>query len=293
MEIGSERICPEVQALGFTQLYAPAPSAVPDEIVADVIFVHGLMGHPRKTWQYGKKPERNDGKSPSNQFWKKGMSILGKRDRATQEEADRPTTDKTCYWPFDLLPLAVKNIRVLTYGYDSHPSHFCTGPTNRMTISQHSQKLLFDTTITRADCSTRPIIFVAHSLGGILVKDAIIESRKYTKNPRMQQVYNQCRAIFFFGTPHLGAKAGEWGELITNIFGVMPIPVSTYSEVLHGLSPDSEKLEMVTKDFNDILDAEVPDEKRIKICSLREGRGLSGLKLFDGKVGRLTRYCKS
>ena len=203
-------------------------------------------------------------------------------------EHEQATSDEVCYWPFDLLPSDVKKIRVLTYGYDSHPSHFCAGPTNRMTISQHAENLLKRTVDIRSGHATRPIVFIAHSLGGILIKDAIIESRKYSQNSmnvRMRQVYEQCRAIFFFGTPHSGATLAEWGLFLSNILGAIPGPVSTYNKILRELGPDSEKLEIVTKDFNDVLDADIPKWKRIRICSLCEGKGMSGLNFFDGQVG--------
>ena len=275
-----ERVCPEVRDEGLTELY-PHGAVDTDEIVADLIFVHGLMGHPRKTWQCGKTPKETKSKTHSIFPW-------NKKDKASRMRHDQATSKKLCYWPFDLLPLDVKNVRILTYGYDSHPSHFCTGPTNRMTISQHAENLLRKIVDLRSGHSSRPIIFVAHSLGGILVKDAVVESRKfsqYSQNFRMRQVYEQCRAIFFFGTPHSGATLAEWGVILSNILGSVLGPVSTYSKILRELRPDSEKLEMVTKDFNDVLDADIPREKKIKICSLCEGKGISGLNVFDGQVG--------
>ena len=133
-----------------------------------------------------------------------------------------------------------------------------------MAISKHAENLLKKIVDIRSGHATRLIIFVAHSLGGILVKDAIVESRKFfqnSQNVRMRQVYEQCRAIFFFGTPHSGATLAEWGLLLSNIIGSIPSP-HTYKRILRELSPDSEKLEMVTKDFNDVLDADVPKCKK-------------------------------
>ena len=273
-----ERGCPDVRKEGFTELY-PRGTIDANEIMADLIFVHGLMGHPRKTWQCGKTPKETKSKTHTLRFWRN-------QDKNSQSKKDQATLD-VCYWPFDLLRLDAKNVRILTYGYDSHPSHFCTGPTNRMTISQHAENLLKKTVDIRSGHATRPIIFVAHSLGGILVKDAVVESRKFSQNShnvRMRQVYEQCRAIFFFGTPHSGATLAEWGLLLSNILGSIPGP-DTYKKLLRELSPDSEKLEMVTKDFNDVLDADVPKRKKIKICSLCEGKGMSGLNLLHGQVG--------
>ncbi|KAG6988517.1 hypothetical protein G7Y79_00072g097790 [Physcia stellaris] len=153
-----------------------------------------------------------------------------------------------------------------------------------MNISQHGRNLLEEVVSRRNKCKTRPIIFVAHSLGGIIVKDAIVESKKYVQQPRMQQVANSCRAIFFFGTPHRGAGGAEWGIVLSNIVGTIPLGPSTYTEILRGLSPDSEKLDSLTRDFNDILNADIPVQQKIKIFSFQEGKGMTGIARFDGKV---------
>jgi hypothetical protein len=42
---------------------------------------------------------------------------------------------------------------------------------------------------------------MAHSLGGILVKDVVLQSLKYEQRPYLQDVGKSCFAIFCFGTP--------------------------------------------------------------------------------------------
>ena len=273
--------CPEVKEVGVTEIYAPSGQ---DSILADVIFVHGLKGHPQRTWQYGKPPDDTEGKdekgSPKS-FWK----WKRRKSKGTQSESGEASkTNESCFWPWDLLSSEFNNIRVLMYGYDSHPSHFYKGPANQMTISQHGRDLLEEVINSRSKCKTRPIIFVAHGLGGILVKEAIVESKKYIQQPRMQEVANFCRAIFFFGTPHLGANAADWAIVFSNIVGAIPLGVSTYKEILRGLAPDSEKLDNLARDFNDILNADIPFEQKIRIFSFQEGKGMAGLVKFDGKA---------
>ena len=52
----------------------------------------------------------------------------------------------------------------------------------------------------------RALIFVAHSLGGLLVKQALIEAKL---NPRYECVKASTHGIVFFATPHRGGnKAG-------------------------------------------------------------------------------------
>ena len=118
-----------------------------------------------------------------------------------------------------------------------------------MTITQHAQQLLQKITDARTECRERPIIFVAHSLGGILVKDMIIQSAKYEHQLKFLDINKSTSAIIFFGTPHLGANAARCGEIVSNIVGSLPGGWSVYKELLRGLKPDREKLSNINADM--------------------------------------------
>lgn len=287
----------KLQEHGVTILWEPEEGS---EVLADVIFVHGLGGHPRTTWQYGKAvksvTEETAGAAQKKSRWnifkmEKSSKSAKNKTRITPEPSgplEAPKNESqspNCFWPYDLVPYDFGNVRLLTYGYDSHPSHFYTGRTVQMNISQHSQQLLQSITDYRRECRGRPIIFVVHSLGGILVKDAIILSGKYEYQPAMKDVSLSCTAIFFFGTPHQGANAAAYGDMLANLVGALPLFPSVYREVLRGLRPDGEKLSNVTADFNDLLNKEMPAANKIQLYSFREGKPLTNLKKFDGKVG--------
>lgn len=282
MASATAHVCPDIKEFGITELHVPPE----EKIVADLIFVHGLQGHPRNTWVQKKEPQVSMGnqKEPETKLWSKLHRLRKAKPGLKSNSQEDPHFRRACYWPFDLIRKDFENIRVLTFGYDSHPSHFYKSQTNRMTISQHGRDLLNKVSSCRMRSNGRPIIFVAHSLGGILVKDAIIESRKYTHQPHMQDMSRACRAIFFFGTPHHGADMADWGAVLSNIIGSIPGGPSVFEKVLRGLAPDSEKLELVTRDFNDILNENVPVNEKIQICSVQEGSGMTRLNLVDQKV---------
>lgn len=181
----AERILtrPDIPDVDITILYTPAERI---GVAADIVFVHGLMGRPLKTWLYGKVPKKP---VPENDKGRNGMNALepsffsktlggrkeGKRNQAEEVEADEAGANApSCFWPFDLVPKDFGNVRVMTYGHDSDPTHWYKTKTTRMTITQHAQQLLNRVNRERIHCRQRPLIFVAHSLGGILVKDAII-----------------------------------------------------------------------------------------------------------------------
>ena len=102
-----------------------------NSIVADVVFVHGLQGHPWKTWRY---KEHRTSKIPT--FLKK-------------------VPQKRVFWPRDLLADDVSNVRIFTYGYDSKISHYTSGPANQSNISQHGLSLLNSVSAQRRECQER------------------------------------------------------------------------------------------------------------------------------------------
>lgn len=74
------------------------------------------------------------------------------------------------FWPAELLPHDIPNTRIITYGYDSDV-HVFLDRLSQSSISPQSRRLLDDLGRLRQDNPGRPIIFIAHSLGGIVVKD--------------------------------------------------------------------------------------------------------------------------
>jgi alpha-beta hydrolase superfamily lysophospholipase len=110
--------------------------ATNDRSVSSIVAVHGLNGHREKSW----------------------------------------TADNNILWLQDLLPKKVSQARIITYGYDSrtHSSEHLT----RQTLYGHATNFVSRLSLYREETETerRPIIFIAHSLGGIIVKSVSIFS---------------------------------------------------------------------------------------------------------------------
>ena len=144
---------PYVRELGLTQIDGHSKN---HEFIADVIFVHGLQGHPRRTWQ--SKPPAKARKHIRERL--KKFSLSGPRSQKREAHGD-----EGLFWPAELLPRDFYDLRILTYGYDSKVTKTFKGPTSKNGIFQHGKSFLGALDRVRVDCSGRPIIFIAHSLG--------------------------------------------------------------------------------------------------------------------------------
>jgi alpha-beta hydrolase superfamily lysophospholipase len=122
-------------------------------------------------------------------------------------------------WPKDFLPNDIPQARILTYGYSSD----YYSPLQQF-LWQQGNALLDDLVEARSQPSEkrRAIVFVAHSLGGILVKRALIQSEMASIDERSPAgaVIRSTIAVVFFGTPHRGSLAESWPQILEKIASV-------------------------------------------------------------------------
>lgn len=76
------------------------------------------------------------------------------------------------FWPAHLLKIDVPNTRIVTFGYDADIAHFW-GTACQNCIRNHAVNLANALAQLRERTKTegRPIVFVAHSLGGLVFED--------------------------------------------------------------------------------------------------------------------------
>ena len=176
------------------------------------------------------------------------------------------------FWPQELLQKTLPDARILTYGYDSGIGHRLTQPVNQNTILDLGQNLLAGLEAQRRSQPCRPIIFVAHSLGGIIVKEALRRSEGHREHQRdFYSVYNSTIAFIFFGTPHRGAEpqglVRNVAETVIRVAGFLP-----NETLINALLPNSERLKELREEFSKMLQT-----KRWKVYSFQEQYGLSVL----------------
>lgn len=113
---------PTVSAIGITVLYNP-PEAI--NVAADVVFVHGLQGHPLNTWLSGEIPEDCAACQGRKKQSLKASSLTLSSKLGRKKEAKNSQDEMSyCYWPLRLVPKDFQNVRITTYDYYSHPTHW-------------------------------------------------------------------------------------------------------------------------------------------------------------------------
>ncbi|OHE93071.1 hypothetical protein CORC01_11628 [Colletotrichum orchidophilum] len=120
-----------------------------------------------------------------------------------------------------LLPIDFPNSRVLFFDFDPQ-SAFRSGFTENglatvtLHLLQHAIKL-------RRKDPLRPIIFIAHGLGGILVKSALLRA---ALDSRFKTIRRATKGIAFFGTPHRAKSPDATLEtLVSDFASQLRVPV--------------------------------------------------------------------
>ncbi|KAI1772813.1 hypothetical protein F4818DRAFT_423988 [Hypoxylon cercidicola] len=158
----------EAGPLGLTVVYAPE-----NGYKADIVFIHGLGGTSRWTWSKNKDPE--------------------------------------LFWPLKFLPLEpdVCLARISTFGYNAN---FRRAGSVSTTVLDFAKELLFDLKYAKDEgkedlgMGSVPLIFVAHSMGGLIVKEAYIQGQN---DPEYESIIKAISAIIFLSTPHRGTHLAE------------------------------------------------------------------------------------
>lgn len=173
-----------------------------------IIFIHGFTGHPQETW----------------------------------------TQKSHCvFWPRDLMQHTVPDSRIFTYGYDSHIRHRLAGNLNKSTVYDIAGDFLVSLETNRRQDPSRRVLFIAHSLGGIIVKETLRRSSQ-TPQIHLRKICESTVGIVFFGTPHSGADPRNIiSSLAEKLFKAVGLQVN--KQILNTLLPSAERLRELRDEF--------------------------------------------
>ncbi|KAJ5815793.1 hypothetical protein N7447_008026 [Penicillium robsamsonii] len=140
-----------------------------------------------------------------------GLNPSGRNDHPFQTW----THSNGKFWPRDFLAEDIPYARVFVYGYNSNITHPQTMST--ASIKDHANTLLNLLDMERGPQmgSVPPkVIFIGHSLGGLVIKQALLNAKE---DPKYTSIRSATSGLVFFGTPHRGAKAVELGKIAARV----------------------------------------------------------------------------
>jgi hypothetical protein len=115
--------------------------------------------------------------------------------------------DASLFWPEWILT-DEQNIGVWTLGYSAPVSQLTSS--SRMGLLDRARNLL--SLLRSTKIADRPLIFICHSLGGLLVKQMLRLSCTM-RNREWETLRESTKAIFFLSTPHTGADIAAFAKL--------------------------------------------------------------------------------
>ncbi|KAH7156057.1 hypothetical protein EDB81DRAFT_716016 [Dactylonectria macrodidyma] len=242
-----------------------------DDPALDIVFVHGFTGHPERTWRH----KRGDPRQSENDI-DDTSEPQPKARRFNPFPTFRPDNNavysSSVYWPRDLLPTTVPNARVLTYGYDTNIRHWANQPVSRNTVRDIGWDFLVALEAGRRDAPTRPLLFIVHSLGGIVVKEMLRRSSGCSQGQHhLRHVFDSTNGIMFFGTPHGGADPRKFLQHAAELV-IRAIGYKVNEDIVNTLLPSSERLKELRDEFSPMA-----HEKQWTIHSFQEQLGIKSL----------------
>ncbi|KAK4194291.1 hypothetical protein QBC40DRAFT_37918, partial [Triangularia verruculosa] len=180
----------------------------PSDPRIDFIFVHGLGGGSRKTWSF--------------------------------------SSEDAMFWPKEWLPtqLGFEAVRIHSFGYNSD---WTARKASCLTVHDFGQALLADISNSpslRKNGDT-PIVFVAHSMGGLVVKKAYLLT---LHDPTYNATSKRFHSMYFLGTPHRGADSAQFAKLLRYIAG------NGVKAFVEDLVPGNRMADQINDDFRHVCD---------------------------------------
>ncbi|KAK4161627.1 hypothetical protein QBC43DRAFT_357505 [Cladorrhinum sp. PSN259] len=232
----------------FSQLHLLHPTELNHEVNqkvnADLIFVAGLGGHYLDTWR---------------------------------------AVDGTI-WPRDLLHSEhedLKDVRIWSFEYNTT----LRGSSHMNQISDHARELLAwmmmklvgswiqdsESAEETDTAQMKPIIFVGHSLGGMLIKQVMLIAET---EDNFKILWHAVRGAMFFAVPHHGLDRADWRAFATLVLKANPpvLGMRPTAAMVEQAAANGEALLGITSDFRRL-------QEFLFFVNYSEGRLIPGLSV--------------
>ncbi|KAI1170782.1 hypothetical protein F4777DRAFT_567947 [Nemania sp. FL0916] len=146
---------------------------------------------------------------------------------------DKTSTQPPVHWLKDahMLPDKVPNARIIAYNYESR--WHVDAPKIRLQLC--GEELADSLDRFRADVPDRPIIFIAHSLGGLVVLHALLHA---DRNENLKHLPASTVRFAPLGTPFRGTKMQSLAKKVAWILG----PLGSHDGIITELEQDDKHL---------------------------------------------------
>ena len=136
--------------------------------------------------------------------------------------------------------------------------------------------------------SSRPIIFIGHSFGGLVIEQAIVKAN--SAGGRYEPLIKLLGGVVLLGTPHQGSKVQKLGSIIANLARLMD-----YGEtiLMEELEENSTKILDMISEFMKIMIRTDLAEKAV-ICFFENmqtdySKRVAGGRWLQGKASAMVR----
>lgn len=270
-----------------------------DDAVVDVVFVHGLTGGADSTWRH-----QNGFDFPTALAREVGSA--GTKIRPINVWSFDYPSPALAHGVVDKLSSSWNSFfealrRVFDYGDPSDAKatdkRATQGSSNSIDLTLNDRGTAFLSLFVANGIGERPLIFVTHSLGGLIVK-ALMHQASISNDVSAKCLLERTAAVFFLATPHSGSALANYfrvasqafsrgtapakalfggGDPITGgallLFGKMAGYALKPSDLLTALERHNQQLVDLDASFRRIVGASGCD---IGVHSFYETRGLFG-----------------
>ncbi|KAK1835683.1 hypothetical protein QBC39DRAFT_340870 [Podospora conica] len=183
------------------------------------------------------------------------VAVHGLNPRNKKDHAFRTWTKNGRNWLKDNLPGDLPGARIFVYEYNSYPEH----SDQKQRLVNEALQLLNLIDSRRDDQPgrpARPLIFIAHSLGGLLVKQCLIKAKM---DANFATLFSAVKGLVFFGVPHAGGNEklllmGKVAKSALDLAGgnvrFSSKDESDFLEAITGGSPSSDNLTELFRGIN-------------------------------------------
>ena len=184
------------------------------EHIVDVVFIHGLRGSLFKTWR-----QNDDIKLDLIPNQNRTLNDIENKILNKLNSLIEGTENKFSYcWPKDWLSVDTKQsdqldqidmIRLLGINYDSMYSLWYEEEFDEKKLKNGIRERAIDLVgqLKKANLGQRSIVWVCHSMGGLIVKQMLVYLNELGGNEI--DLVNKTKAIVFMSTPHLGSSIAK------------------------------------------------------------------------------------